>query len=105
MVIGNMELLLDKYRGVIKSLQIPINCRIKQVTRVGFSMGMMILKNRLNGPAPSNTAASSNSTGRDRTKFRIVKTQNGIMELVKVMMMPLLVLFRWKKVSTRTRVT
>ena len=58
MVIGNILLLLDRYNGVRKSLHTPINCRIKQVTIVGFRSGMMILKNRLIGPAPSITAAS-----------------------------------------------
>ena len=42
----------------------------------------MILKNRLNGPAPSITAASSSSTGTEITKLRMVNTQNGIIALV-----------------------
>lgn len=88
MFIGNMELLLDKYNGVRKSLQTPMNCRIKQVTSVGFNMGTIILKNMEMGPAPSITAASSNSTGSDSTKFRMVKIQNGIIALVNAIIIP-----------------
>ena len=105
MVIGKSLLLLDRYRGVRKSLHTVMNCRIKQVTSVGFISGMMILKNRLRGPAPSITAASSNSTGMDITKFRIVNTQNGIIALVNTMTIPTRVSFRFKALKTLTRVT
>ena len=94
MVIGNILLLLDRYNGVRKSLHTPINCRIKQVTIVGFRSGMMILKNRLIGPAPSITAASSSSTGTETTKLRMVNTQNGIMALVNTIIIPCRVSFR-----------
>lgn len=86
----------DKYSGVKKSLHIPINCKIKQVTIVGFINGATTLKNNDNGPHPSMIAASSNSTGIEEIKFRIVKIQKGIMELINAIMIPGFVLARLK---------